>query len=479
MVLQRIADMFLGLAGTILEARDPDPVAQSIRDWIAQQEEELHKGYSIYQKYYRGDQEVRLTRRLKQFLPQDLEFRDNFCEVVVDSVTERLQVESFATPADEDFGLWVQEVWRVNRMDQEQAVVHGEAILKGDAYVMVDYDAGERRPRLMFQPADIITPRYDPSTRKMAFAAKKWQVVAEAGTGPVTRMNIYYPERVEKYILASRAWRPWSDEGDSDWPLPWIDAQGEPLGIPLVHFRNRPMSDDFGVSELHNIIPIQDLLNKSIVDLIMVLDTLGFPQRWGIGIDAPGATFKTVPGQFWNMKSSDPASAKVGQFDSAGVEGPLRAIETFIQHISAISRTPQHLFHLAGGIPSGEALKTSESGLVNKIKLRQVGYGNAWEDVIQLAARLEATFGELVFGDSSVEAIWADPETKNEESFITALAIKRRDLGVPEVQIWREAGYNQEQIAQMLKDKQDEKIAASNIGAELLRQFEQGVPAEV
>ena len=476
MVLERIANAFMGLAGTILEARDPDPVAQSIRDWIAQQEQDLRNGYARYQRYYLGEHDVQLTNRLRQFLPANVQFRDNFCAVVVDAITERLTVQSFASATDEALTEWAQELWRVNRMDQEQIVVHSEALLKGDAYVLVDYDTQEQRPRLTYQRPDTITPRYDPNTRQMAFAAKKWQAYKEVGFETVTRMNLYYPERVEKYILAGHVWRPWMDEGDIDWPLPWVDSQGAPIGIPLVHFRNRPLSDDFGVSELTNVIPVQDLLNKALVDLVMILDTMGFAQRWGIGIDSPGTTLRTVPGSFWNMKSSDPGSAKVGQFETADVAGPLKAIETFIQHISAISRTPQHLFHLAGGIPSGEALKTSESGLVHKAKLRQVEFGNSWEDVIRVAARLESVFGKQSFADTRVEAQWKDPETHNEEAFIAALGVKRTQLGVPEAQIWREAGYTVEQIAEMKQDQQDEKVAASNIGAEILKQFEQGTP---
>ncbi|MDP2727556.1 MAG: phage portal protein, partial [Dehalococcoidia bacterium] len=249
MVMTRIASAFLGLAGTILQATDPDPVAQSIRDWIAKQEQDLRNGYSRYQRYYLGEQDVQLTNRLRQFLPPNLQFRDNFCQVVVDVVAERLKVESFASPTDEGLTEWVQELWRLNRMDQEQIVVHSEALLKGDAYVLVDYDEEARRPRLTFQPPDTITPRYDPVTRKMAYVAKKWLAQSEGAGGPVTRMNLYYPDRIEKYVLYGAVWRPFQEDGDEAWPLPWMDQSGAPLGITLIHFRNRPMSDDFGISE--------------------------------------------------------------------------------------------------------------------------------------------------------------------------------------------------------------------------------------
>ena len=68
-------------------------IDQSILDWINEQEQARRKSYAVYDDYYEGAQTVKLTDRLKKFLMADgLSFRDNFCEVVVDVLAERLEV---------------------------------------------------------------------------------------------------------------------------------------------------------------------------------------------------------------------------------------------------------------------------------------------------------------------------------------------------------------------------------------------------
>ena len=458
---------------------DPGPMSAVLKEWVDKREQDLRRDYNVFKNYYDGDQSVKLTRRLKSFLPPELQVRDNFCEVVVDSQAERLRVEGFSAADDEALTEFTQEMWEVNRMDNTQIVVHTEATKKGDAYVLVDWDPVENRPRFTFQEPDTVIPHYDPITRKVDWLSKKW-LVERLGEEDQTRMNLYYADRIEKYILRGGVWQRAQDEGDEDWPLPWVMKDGMGVGPAMVHFRNKPGTDNMGRSELANVVSLQDILNKTLVDLVMVLDTMGWPGRYVIGSEAPASAFKVMPGGVWRIKGANPSDIKVGQFEPANVSGILSAIEMVIQHISGVTKTPQHLFHLSGNYPSGEALKTAEAGLVHKVKQRQTGLGNSWEDVMKLAARLQNTFGTGGLPDEhSIATIWADPETRNEEAHIQALATKKEKLGIPQKQIWREMGYTAEQIGQMEQDKQDEKVADTNIGAEILRGFNQGEPGSV
>jgi hypothetical protein len=50
----------------------------------------------------------------------------------------------------------------------------------------------------------------------------------------------------------------------------------------------------------------------------------------------------------------------------------------------------------------------------------------------------------------------------------------KMELGISKHQIWRELGYTQEQIEQMDEDALAEKVAQTNVGAELLRSFTAG-----
>ena len=240
-----------------------------------------------------------------------------------------------------------------------------------------------------------------------------------------------------------------------------------------MHFRNRALSDDFGLSELADLIPLQDLLNKALIDLMMILDTQAFRQRYTLGIEPP-SQYDITPGAVWSLQSEDPANAKVGEFGVSEIDGSLRAIETIIQHIAGQSRTPQHLFHISGDYPSGEALKTAEAGLVHKVKEKQVNFGNSWEDLMYVALRMQGVWGRAVAPvETTLSALWSDPETRNEKAHLEGLKMKA-ELGITRDQLWREMGYSQEQIDQMHEDKQRERIEDTNIGAEILKSFSRG-----
>ena len=451
----------------------------ALAKWILEQEEALRLGYNLYEQYYRGDQGTQLTDRQKKYLQRSktTAFRDNFCEVVVGVMSERLQVIGFES-ADEKFSEWAWNLWQVNRADQLQNVMHSEVIMKGDAYILVDWDDVASRPRMTYQDPATIIPRYDPSTRTIAWASKKWVWIPEIGDERQVRLNLYYPDRIEKYVAKEngRTWDRFSDEDDLAWPVPWIGTAGEPLGVPIIHFRNRPVGADFGLSELDNTIPLQDGLNKTLIDLAAIMDTQASPQRWTINISSP-SSFDSTPGAVWELAPADGDvnATNVGQFEAAPVEPILKGIEMWVQHIAGRSRTPQHLFQIGSNYPSGEALKTAESGLVEKVKLRQTGFGNSWEDCLTFALRLQNKFGEKLqpVEDALLQTLWKDPETRNEENHLAALE-RKRNLGVSQRQIWRELGYDESQITQMEEDLQDQRVADANIGAAILDEFNRG-----
>ena len=325
-----------------------NPVTESMMIWMNKMIEDRRSDYDLTSRYYHGDHDVAITDRLKKFLPPRLQFRDNFMNVVVDALSERLTVIGFDTD-NEELGEWAWDLWRKNRMDYTQGVIHTSTIMMGDAYLLCDWDAARERPRWTYQKPDMILPHYNEVDRAIDWVSKKWiQNPHQRNDEPETRLNIYYPDRVEKYIAKSGVWRQYLDEGDEIWPIPWVDKAGAPIGIPMIHFRNKPMGEDFGESEIINLIPMQDLLNKSLIDLTMILDTLAFPQRYTLNVNHGSSRLDILPGSVTEFHS-EYDGGQVGQWNAANVEGPLRSIEGFVQHIAGTSRTPQHLFQLMGG----------------------------------------------------------------------------------------------------------------------------------
>jgi hypothetical protein len=78
------------------------------------------------------------------------------------------------------------------------------------------------------------------------------------------------------------------------------------------------------------------------------------------------------------------------------------------------------------------------------------------------------------------ETLWADPETRSESERADAL-VKRQSIGVPQQQLWRDAGYSEADVAlfdQMVATSMAQGDAASAREiAEVVQKVYPGVPA--
>lgn len=446
----------------LLRRRSPaEPVDQDMLDMAADMGSNRLAGYSLYEDYYDGAQNAMLSDRARKYLERSgIGFVENFCEPVVDVYAERLSLVGFTledkgatqTNAEADdqaeLGLWLDGVLQRNRLDGKQATLHTNTILKGDGFLIVDWDASRKLPRLTFNRPDMLKPHYsDDEPDTLEYVSKVWTSDAKgpqnAGGRRVVRLNMYYPDRAEKYFKASSndaaegtgGWERWQDAGETVWPTPW-GTPAEPLGIPVFHFRHKGLGNCYGRSALRGVIPQQDLLNKQILDLADILDYQAWPQRYVTGVTADNATLKPGPGELMILTAE---TAKAGQFDAADVSPIVEAIDATISRLARRSRTPMHL--LTGGTTaSGEALKTAESGLIAKVKSAQVDFGQSWEDAALLMIRLALVNGTLpVKVDVSslvAQAQWKDPQTRDELAEAQRAAILA-DLGVSKRKIGR------------------------------------------
>jgi hypothetical protein len=239
------------------------------------------------------------------------------------------------------------------------------------------------------------------------------------------------------------------------WPLSWYDTQGKPLGVAAIEFANP------GGSEIDNIAGLQNALNKAWLDFIAAADASGFPILTANYRDAQpmpnmvtddddlegSDEFIIAPGRLLEIFGGE-----IKRIDAANLEPMIKAIWSIVDAISGLSRTPQQFLRPFPGIdvPSGEALKQLESGLVKKAEERQLLFGEAWADVMGLAYRVARTFGSGVpdVGNDPVIGVqWADANTRM-EAVEAGVAKIHKDLGVPDDAVWAKAGYSPDQIAQ-------------------------------
>lgn len=451
----------------------PNPEYMAAMSADASGEQTRLSWYDLFERYYDGVHPAQVPASNKQQLEKYWGFRANICDVIVDALAERLVVTGFNT-GDSAIDERCNELWQQNRMDDDAATIHTEAAMLGDSFVVVDWDSERLRPRLNYNPAGMITVRYtDGANRVMAWAAKRW----DEPDGKTRRKNVYYPDRIERYVstvnrlgqYAEAGWSPYSGDGQKA-VLDWTDNSGRPLGIPVFHFRNKAKGRPYGRSEIANVIPLQDAINKTLVDLLLVLDTQGWPQRWVRG-NEPAGGWKVGPGRVWS--SNDP-NFSAGELAQAEPSGLLAALTKIINIAAGRSRTPQYLFYIDGSIPSGEALKTADAGLAAKTRDRQRSFGNAWEDALFLALRLDNTFGGQSWpvDDLMIETQWADPELRND--LANAQRISTLAPWLSDAEVLRLAGYSQQKIEIILNERDAEARRKNQLGGTLLDAFRQG-----
>lgn len=419
---------------------------QDFLDDAADMGKDRTDNYAMYAEFYNGDHRTQLTDRAQQFLERQVEglrFHENFIEPIVDVMSERLNVARFTTSIagaegdateNEDANAYMNDiVWAGNRMDAAQNVVHANALIYGDAFVIVDQPA-DAHARITYNNPNNIRPVYsDENPDELELVSKVWHEIVDGKDA--RRLNIYYPDRIERYYQVTSGKGGWNNyTQDGAGTIPWTTSDDQPLGIPVFHFANKPLGHEFGRSEIHSTIPQQLLLNKLIIDFSLTMDSLGWPQRWTIGIDPKNATFKNVIEDIWVIPQE---GASVGQFAAAEPGGMIEGIESTISRISRRSRTPLHLL-TGGDMPSGEALKSAESGLVAKVKDRSTTWGNVWEDVQRMALKLG---GIEVGDDTAIGTEWTDPVSRNEFEEAKTAGLKH-ELGVSKETLLSELGYD-------------------------------------
>lgn len=431
-------------------------------DLVTSLEKELDGRQVEYRRlddYYAGRQPVGLATEKWRGLWARLfnGFSDNFLALVVDAVEERLTVQGFRmgasrdTKADED--AW--RIWQTNQMDAWSPVAHTESLVKSASYIGIspfrqDWPA-ENVPLVTVEDACEVIVRGSAMHRgKRLSALRKWK--DDDGRWLAT---LYLPDEIVKFQQArSLAWR--NQHGES-WVAGGWEARETPNEtwplvnplkvVPIIPLVNRPRLRGNGESEIADLIPIQNALNKTAMDMLIAAEYGAFRQKWATGIEIPNGddgkpvdTYKMAIDRFLSTAVPD---AKFGTFDQTDLAPYISAMETFIQHMASRSHTPPHyLLGQSGTFPSGESLKATETGLVAKARRKQRSFGESWEEAIRLTFKaLGDARGDII--DS--EVIWADPESRTEAEHIDAL-LKQKSFGVPDEILWEKAGYTPQEI---------------------------------
>lgn len=409
---------------------EANPATVAFMRWLAMDYQDQQEHYVRLRAWYSGAHGVPLTPRQSEYLETDSDFdwAINYLRLPVDLCVERLSVEGFDGPngiGGED-GL-LHEWWTSGRMDSVQSQVHRSAVRDGDTYILVEWDAENDRPVFSHEPAfdgvEGLKVHYLSNLkREMTMASKVWSESRfdEAGhVQTVQRLNLYLPGSVEKYINTGRGYVPYSDTPGDPWPIPW------PIGIiPVVHFRWRDDGGNWGESELESLVPVQEMINKAVLDEAEVADSDAFHKLIITGVSLDTSTpISFQVNSIMNIPGKDVAITVMPPGDLAQLR---ERIDSYIVRIAQLAHIPLQYFQVTGQIASAATQQADDSQLVAKVSSEAVALGNAWEDCLYIALKLNQEYGngvDLKRGET-IETQWADFER------VDAMAVQERRAAI-------------------------------------------------
>lgn len=426
--------------------------------------------YDMLEDYYLGNHPFPIgDRRYRNALRHlQRKARTNYMALVADSPVERMQVNGFRFGKDDTSSdPEADRFWQANDMDSQSALVHLGSAIFGDTYVMVSpAPAGEDEPVISIEDPRTCITEQDPVRRRKARAGLRMWVDEEYETAIAI---VYHREWVAYYTapanlvqelgpLDSRTMTQRMFQDSRTWVME--DFRSNPYGaVPIERFAWRPTWTNDSRGEFENVIDVQDRINATILDRMIISRAQAYKQRWARGIkpekDANGKAKPPFdPGSdiLWLAPSEN---AEFGEFKEADIRQILDAVRSDVQDLAAITKTPPH--YLVGEIvnASGDALKAAETGLVSKVKERMRSMGQSWEQVIKLCF--------LVQGDGSkfktvdCETLWADPESRSRAELADAV-LKESTIGVPYTLLMERLGYTPQQIERAKIERQQEQL---------------------
>lgn len=379
------------------------------------------------------------------------EFADNWCGIVADAPTERLEVVGIR-PNGEDEGdaeLW--DVWRRNDADAYSDLAFLDAIIAKRSFALVWADS-DGNPAITWEHPSQAIVEYDAETRRRSAGAKVW---ADETTEYAT---LYLPDQVWKFqrdklsndqqresglYVVSRAidggWKPRQPDGDDNWPIP------NPMGlVPLVEIPNRPRLIGEPMSDLSGTLSMQHAINLLWAQLFLTADNASWPQKVITGAEMPTVPVLDENGQAVGERPIDlkqfsldravwiaGEGAKVSEWSAAKLDVYSDVIEIAVGHIAAQTRTPAHYLLIGGTMAnvSSDAMKALETGLVKRTEEKAEHFGRAVREVFRLVALVQDNPGKAD-AIATGQVLWRDIENRSDAQRADALQ-KKKAIGYP------------------------------------------------
>jgi hypothetical protein len=351
-------------------------------------------------------------------------------DLIVTSVAQTLYVEGYRSPSDPDnSSAW--RLWQVNGMDGRQVAIHRAALTYGLAYGFAlpgRTMTGEAVPVIRgASPRQMIAVYDDP-------ANDDWPVYA-------LRVSRRRRGRVIELLDDTQLYELHSDDYGAK-PV-FIGSRTHGAGVcPVVRFANRFDLEGRSAGEIEPFIPVLGRIDQTAFDRLVVQRFASWIVRTVAGMALPesaAAAGVTPEEKKLQLRvediliAKDPAT-KFGSLPATPLDGFIKAHESDIHVLAAVSQTPAHEMLGQMANLSAEALAAARASLTSKSDERKVTFGEAHEQLLRLGAHLAGD--QAAAADFESQVRWKDTEIRSLAQAADALGKMAQMLGVPVELLW-------------------------------------------
>ncbi|HEX2922398.1 MAG TPA: phage portal protein [Chloroflexota bacterium] len=390
----------MGAPNTLPRAANAAPELRSAADRLTLADQVRLKRYQEYLDWYNGKQWPR-----KRVGRANLVL--NYCRAIVDKGVSYLlgqgvgfDVEAKGGVRKADAKRSEEMVYRVYEDSELEAVdiqAATNAAILGDAVYKVYWDAKRGLPRVINQ---------DP----MRFFA----VWAEDDLSTLTKAHCIYP------LSAEEAGRRWGREfrgGRVGVLESWTESsmeviagdvqvvkQANPYGfVPFVHIPNsRPANEFWGVSDLKDLIPLNQELNERFSDFADVIHFHSDPPIVFKGV-SEHSSLAVGPGTVWDI----PSDADVILLEWRGQQPAVfEHVDRVMRALHDVAETPKTAFGETGRLQSGVALEIELQSLIQKTMRKRAWWSGGLRRRNAMVLKIAERMGLGKFAPYRSRVLW-------------------------------------------------------------------------
>lgn len=368
--------------------------------------------------------EFRMLRRRSTTSLMSLVIDSASQSLYVDSVRPGRKVEPLPDGTRPKLPEWTH--WQVSRLDSRQVSIHREALAYGHAFTVTER-RGERvqtKGLSALTTTAIFEDAGNDETPIAAFSVTEWPSAANGMTGTASMWD----ETREYEVLFTSL----GDVSEGAVVVSEIGLHGSAF-CPVTRFACRVDLTGRTTGLIEPLIVLQDRINQTVFDMLVVQSGAAFKTRWATGMappykmtyevgqdgvpravpvtDAAGnpviADVEINAMRFLHAEDKD---TKFGTLDESPLAPYLAAIEDCFKTLASIAHVPP--FFLLGGVVnlSAEAMQAAMTSQERQAGEFRNVFGESWERVFRLAAELDGVTGAV--DDYDTECIWRDTNAR-------------------------------------------------------------------